>query len=91
MKNSSYPLQDHWYEGTTSHYFWQAKVYPAPSQFGIVYDGSPGRVSKLTICRVPYWDNGDNVCFNYDRGLDFNSCPRRVLNAIVRHLEGLPR
>lgn len=68
----------------------QAKVYNEPSTYGI-YNG---RVSKLAIglreTRDPTRDFFQQMCFNYDRGLDFNHAPEDLVESIVRELEELP-
>jgi len=71
-----------WTEGVLNGYWYQAKVYPEGSQYGI----NNGRVSKLTICTSVNWDSSKQV-YNYDRGLDFDNCPPEVLSAILRYLE----
>lgn len=69
----------------------QAKVYDEPSCFGI-YDG---RVSKLVIgktnSRNPNQNYFDQMCFNYDRGLDFSNIDPDLLTKIVGQLETLPK
>ena len=68
----------------------QAKVYNEPSAYGI----KNGRVSKLAIgktdTRNPNENFFDQMCYNYDRGLDFSKITRGELNSIVRQLEALP-
>lgn len=61
-------LGDNWVEGTYKEFFFQAKVYPTKSEFGI----NEGRVSKLTVCNGNKW-NSKQVVFNYDRGLEQDS------------------
>lgn len=69
----------------------QAKVYDEPSCFGI----NEGRVSKLVIsktdCRIPNANFFDQMCFNYDRGLDFSNIESDLLAKIVGRLETLPK
>lgn len=69
----------------------QAKVYDEPSCFGI----NDGRVSKLCIGKTQYRDPMQNffeqMCYNYDRGLDFDDTPPGLLDKIVAELETLPR
>lgn len=68
----------------------QAKVYNEPSEYGI----NNGRVSKLVIgktnTRDPYYDFFAQMCYNYDRGLDFNRAPKGLVDKIVEQLEALP-
>ena len=68
----------------------QAKVYDLPSTFGI----NDGRVSKLAIGKTRYRDRDQNffeqMCFNYDRGLDFDEAPEGLVDKIVAELEKLP-
>ena len=68
----------------------QAKVYDEGSCFGI----NDGRVSKLVIGKTQYRDPTQNffdqMCFNYDRGLDFNDAPDGLVDKIVAELETLP-
>ena len=68
----------------------QAKVYDNPSMFGI----NNGRVSKCSISKTnsldptkPFFEQMD---FNYDRGLDFDTLPEGLLQKIVAELENLP-
>jgi len=69
----------------------QAKVYDEPSPFGI----NDGRVSKISIGKTQYRDNTQNffeqMCFNYDRGLDFDEAPEGLVDKIVAELEKLPK
>ena len=68
----------------------QAKVYDLPSYYG-VYDG---RVSKISIGKTRYRDPTQNffeqMCYNYDRGLDFDEAPEGLVQKIVVELEKLP-
>ena len=68
----------------------QAKVYNEPSTFGINY----GRVSKLAISKTDKRNENEEffpqMCFNYDRGLDFDRTPPGLLDEIVAELENLP-
>lgn len=68
----------------------QAKVYDLPSTFGI----NDGRVSKISIGKTQYRDPDQNffeqMCFNYDRGLDFDEAPEGLVEKIVAELEKLP-
>ena len=69
----------------------QAKVYDEPSTFGI----NNGRVSKLAVGKTDKRDHMSNffdqMDFNYDRGLDFDSLPKGLLYKIVDELEALPK
>ena len=51
------------YNGTT--YYWEAKVYDEPSEFGI----DNGRISKLCVSLDPSLGLNSAV-INYDRGWD---------------------
>lgn len=68
----------------------RAKVYNLPSKFGI----NDGRVSKLAIGKTDQVLQGQNffdqICYNYDRGLDFNKAPKGLLKKVVAELEKLP-
>lgn len=67
-----------------------AKVYNEPSTFGI----KNGRVSKLSISKTSERDENKNffnqMCYNYDRGLDFDEAPEGLVDSIVAQLEKLP-
>jgi hypothetical protein len=69
----------------------QAKVYDEPSTFGI----KNGRVSKLAIGKTsernPNCNFFDQMCFNYDRGLDFDDAPEGLVDKVVAELEKLPK
>ena len=69
----------------------QAKVYNDPSSFGI----NGGRVSKLAIGKTDKRDGRKNffnqMCYNYDRGLDFDHTNRGLVERIVAQLEKLPK
>lgn len=68
----------------------QAKVYDEPSTYGI----NDGRVSKLAVSKTntrdPHKPFFDQICFNYDRGLDFDNAPVGLIDKIVAQLETLP-
>lgn len=68
----------------------QAKVYDQPSTYGV----NDGRVSKIFIGKTRYRDPTQNffeqMCFNYDRGLDFDEAPEGLVDKIVAELEKLP-
>ena len=69
----------------------QAKVYNEPSCFGV----KRGRVSKLSIgktdCRIEHKNFFDQMCFHYDRGLDFDKAPPGLVDKVVAELETLPQ
>lgn len=69
----------------------QAKVYDEPSCYGI----NEGRVSKLVIGKTNVRNRNENffdqMCFNYDRGLDFSNINPDLLTKIVSQLEALPK
>lgn len=69
----------------------QAKVYDDPSDYGI----DNGRVSKLAIgktdTRDPNQDFFAQMCYNYDRGLDFKKISIKQVRSIVAQLETLPK
>ena len=65
----------------------QAKVFDEPSTYGI----NDGHVSKLVIGKTDKRDvNRDfleQMCYNYDRGLDFDNAGSMLVNEIVKQLE----
>jgi len=67
----------------------QAKVYDEPSEYGI----NDGRVSKLAVLKTGMRDRsapfGDQLDYNYDRGLDYSNLPDEDVNVIVTALEKL--
>lgn len=67
-----------------------AKVYDAPSTFGV----RNGRVSKLAIGKAASRDPAkpffEQMAYNFDRGLDFDELPDGVLDAVLVALESLP-
>lgn len=69
----------------------QAKVYDEPSSYGI----NNGRVSKLAVGKESFRDSNkpffDQMCYNYDRGLDFDNAPKGLIDKIVNQLEQLPK
>ncbi len=69
----------------------QAKVYDEPSTYGLWN----GRVSKLAVGFTEHRDPTkpffDQMCYNYDRGLDFNKAPKGLIRKIVKELETLPK
>ena len=69
----------------------QAKVYDEPSIHGI----NKGRVSKLVVgksdqCK-PNQNFHNQMCFSYDRGINFDNAPDGLINSIVYELEQLPK
>lgn len=70
----------------------QAKVYNEPSCQGV---GGYGRVSKLCISKTDSRDPNkpylDQMCYNYDRGLDFDRAPAGLVDKVVAELEKLPK
>ena len=69
----------------------QAKVYDEPSTYGV----NNGRVSKIAIGKTDTRDSSksffEQMCFNYDRGLDFDEAPSGLVNKIIAELETLPK
>jgi hypothetical protein len=69
----------------------QAKVYDEPSSYGI----NNGRVSKLAISKTMKRNAGQDffgqMCYNYDRGLDFDETADGLLDKVVAELETLPK
>ena len=69
----------------------QAKVYDEPSDYGFM----GGRVSKIAISKTstrdPTKEYFPQICFNYDRGLDFNLASMVLAKKIVAQLETLPK
>ncbi len=69
----------------------QAKVYDEPSTFGV----NNGRVSKLCIGKTNRRNEREDffnqMCYNYDRGLDFDEAPHGLVDEVVRRLEMLPK
>ena len=74
-------LETGWITATFEGYKVVAKVYDEPSDYGI----DEGRVSKMSI------NKGGKCIFNYDRGKDFQDCPQKLVNNIVKQLEKLPK
>lgn len=68
-----------------------AKVYDEPSTYGI----NNGRVSKIGMgkknFRDPNKDYHAQLCYHYDRGLDFDNAPAGLVDKIVTELEKLPK
>lgn len=63
----------------------QAKIYDEPSKYGV----NGGRVSKICIGKTDHFipiqnsDFYDQMCYNYDRGLDFDEAPPGLVNKII--------
>jgi len=79
-----------WVEAIIDNRWVLAKVYNEPSDYGI----NSGRVSKLAISKTsnrdpqkPYFPQ---ICYNYDRGLDFDRTPKGLVDSVVSQLEALP-
>lgn len=69
----------------------EAKVYDEPSCYGIDF----GRISKIAIGKTDHRNPNANffeqMCFNYDRGLDFDEIEPELLAKIIEQLEALPK
>ena len=80
-----------WITAVIEGHWVQAKVYDEPSTYGV----NNGRVSKLAVgkesFRNPNQNFFDQMCYNYDRGLDFDNAPSGLINKIVAELETLPK
>lgn len=70
-----------WIQGVSGKYTVTAKVFPEPSADGITGDVTEGHISKLEI------QEGGNIVFNYDRGLDFNFMDPAPLAQILQAAE----
>jgi 2-keto-4-pentenoate hydratase len=83
--------QNGWITAIIQNRWVQAKVYNDPSTYGI----NNGRVSKLAIGKTNVKEDFSNffdqMCYNYDRGLDFDESPSGLLEKIVEELESLPQ
>lgn len=79
-----------WITCVIENHWVQAKVYNLPSEFGV----KDGRVSKLAIGKTNQVLEGQNffnqICYNYDRGLDFDNAPAGLVDKVVEELEKLP-
>lgn len=80
-----------WITAVIENRWVQAKVYDEPSDYGI----NNGRVSKLVVgktsSRNPNVNFFKQMCYNYDRGLDFDKAPKGLIDKIVAQLENLPQ
>lgn len=80
-----------WVTAIIEGHWVQAKVYDEPSSYGV----NEGRVSKIAISKTanrnPNEDFFNQICFNYDRGLDFDRAPERLVSKIIIALETLPK
>lgn len=83
--------QTGWITAIIENHWVQAKVYDEPSTFGV----NNGRVSKIAISKTntrnPNKNFFDQMCYNYDRGLDFDRAPKGLVDKIVAKLEKLPK
>lgn len=88
---SPHSSQTGWITAIIENHWLQAKVYDEPSEYGI-YNG---RVSKIAISKTasrdPKKNFFDQMCYNYDRGLDFSNISEEVLKKIILQLEKLPK
>ena len=57
-----------------------AKVMSEPSEYGI----DNGRISKLTISKGKKWEGLGKAIYNYDRGLDFDNAPKKLISKILK-------
>lgn len=84
-------IETGWITAIIENRWVQAKVYDEPSDYGI----NDGRVSKLVVgktsTRNPNVNFFDQMCYNYDRGLDFDKAPKGLIDKIVAQLENLPK
>ena len=78
-----------WVEAVVEGRWVQAKVFLEPSEYGI----NGGRVSKLCISKSEHRYEGrhffDQMCYNYDRGVDFDNAPAGLVDKIIAALETL--
>jgi hypothetical protein len=66
--------RDNWVFGMIGKYYFEAKVYTEPSNFGLYH----GRISKLAI--TPNKDNfGSEAIYHYDRGHNHSTSLGRKL------------
>jgi hypothetical protein len=72
-----------WIDGTFNGFYFEAKVYDAPSEDNGL---GGGRISKLEICEGPKW-NADRLVYRFDRGLDIDKINPEILKGILTHLE----
>lgn len=83
--------QTGWVTAIIEGHWVQAKVYDEPSTYGV----NDGRVSKLVISKTAIWNPKtnffDQMCFNYDRGLDFDAAPAGLVDKVIAALETLPK
>jgi hypothetical protein len=87
----SYRSETGWVTAIIEGRWVQAKIYNEPSIFGI----NEGRVSKLYVGKTDIVDSKkiffEQICYHYDRGLDFNKAPEGLIDKIVAKLETLPK
>lgn len=84
-------IETGWITAIIENRWVQAKVFDTPSDYGI----NNGRVSKLVVGKTSYRDPNrsffSQMCYNYDRGLDFDEAPKGLIDKIVGQLENLPK
>jgi len=82
--------KDGWVTCIIAGRYIQAKVYDEPSEYGI----NSGRVSKLAIMKDMIRDHDkafdEQLCYSYDRGLNFSNISDEDVNVVVAALEKLP-
>jgi hypothetical protein len=90
MKNTfhkPWSIDTGWLEATIEGRYVEAKVYTEPSHFGI----NDGCVSKLSIGKTDKRDKNRNffnqLCYNYDRGVDFDNAPTGLVDKIAAACE----
>lgn len=80
-----------WITAIIENHWVQAKVYDEPSTYGI----NDGRVSKIAIAKTDYRDPNKpfhpQLCYNYDRGINFDHAPAGLVDKVVAELEKLPK
>lgn len=80
-----------WITAVIEGHWVQAKVYDEPSTYGV----NNGRVSKIAISKTAFRDPNvnffDQMCYNYDRGLDFDTAPSQLVDKVIARLEKLPK
>lgn len=78
MKLKVNRIDGNWQTGMVGDYWFQAKVFDEPSEFGI----NDGRVSKLSVRK-----DGEEI-MNYDRGWDIKpktDTERELLDTILKY------
>lgn len=81
---SKFDNTSNWVSGLCGNYYFEAKLFDEPSDFGI----NDGRVSKLTI-----QTKANTIIVNYDRGWDIEPVltEKPIYEAIVELLENSPK